>query len=117
MLGQQPHPVGHAVCDGPGQLAAQRAGRAPQGLAQPAQPGAARVLAQPELEEQLQVVVARLEHPVVQRLGVVGIGARGEQQPGQRLCAGMPGLPHRAQLTLGEHAGQHGERAGQACHR
>ena len=114
VLGQQPHPVGHAVCDGPGQLAAQHAGRDAEGLAQPGRPGTAGVLAQPELEEQLQVVVTRLEHPVVQRLGVVGIRARGEQQPGQRLRARMPRLPHRAQLALAEHPGQHGERGGQA---
>ena len=54
------------------------------------------------------------EHPVVERLPVVGVGTAVEQEPGQRLPLRVPRLTARALLALPEAAGQGGERRGQA---
>jgi hypothetical protein len=81
---QQPDSFGQAVRDGPGELAAEHLGRGVGGIAEPPAPWPAVAGAQAELEEELQVVVARLEHPVVQRLAVVGVGLcpfRGPEAP------------------------------------
>ena len=57
MLREEPDPVGQAVCDGPGQLAPQhRPGRV-EGVAHPLLPRTAVAGAEPELEEELQVVI------------------------------------------------------------
>ena len=83
-------------------------------VTEPSAPRAAVTGAEAELEQQLQMIVARLEHPVVERLAVVRVGARLEQQPGERDRVRMPGLPDRAELALAEGAGEHGERGRQA---
>jgi hypothetical protein len=114
VLGEQPDPFGHAVGDGPGQLPAHQLLRGVQGGTETGSPGAAVAAAEAGLEEQLQVIVARLEHPVVQRLAVVGVGAGLEQQAGQGQGVRVARLAPRAQLALAEHAGQDGERGGQA---
>jgi hypothetical protein len=80
--GEQPDPFGHAVGDSPGQLPAHQLLGGVQSRAETGSPRAAVAGAEAELEEQLQVIVARLEHPVVERLAGVRVGARVEQQPG-----------------------------------
>jgi hypothetical protein len=104
-----------AVRDGPGQLAAEHLGRAAERIAEPPAPRTAVTGAQAELEEELQVVAARLEHPVVQGLAVVRVGTGLQQQPGggqDRVLADIrvvPGVgqieqrlpPERAALAAG----------------
>jgi hypothetical protein len=51
------------------------------------------------------------EHPVVERLAVVGVGARPQQPPGERNGVRMRRLPGPVGR---EHPGEHGERRGQA---
>ena len=89
---QQPDPFGQAVGDGPGQLAAEHLGRGVDGIAEPPAPRPAVAGAQAELEEQLQVVVTGLEHPVVERLAVVRVGAR-LRRPGRTGAATGRGRP------------------------
>ncbi len=113
MPGQQPEPVGHAVGHGPVHLAPGQLGRGADGLAHALLPRAAVPGAQAELQQQLEVVVTRFEHPVVEGLPVVRVGAGLQQQPGQGQRMRMRRLPVRAQLTLPEHPGQYGERFGQ----
>jgi hypothetical protein len=67
------------VRDRPGELAADHLRRSVERVAESPAPRAAVSGAQAELEEQLKVVVARLEHPVVERLPVVRVGACLEQ--------------------------------------
>jgi hypothetical protein len=114
VLDEQPDPFGHAVGEGPAELTAHHLLRRVQGIAQPGLPRTAVAGAEAELEQRLQVVVARPEHPVVQGLAVVGVGAGLEQQAGQRQRMRMPRLAHRAELTLAEDAGQQGKRSRQA---
>ena len=114
VLGQQPHPVRHAVRDGPAELAADLVGRGAHGRRQAAAPRAAVAGAEAELQQQLQVLAARLELAVVEGLAVIGVGAGHQQQAGQGQPVRVPGLPLRAALALAERAGQHGERRAQA---
>jgi hypothetical protein len=97
------------VFERPAQLDAEH----PRGRGQVRDPGLPRAAvagAEPVLEQQLQVRVVRLEHPVVEGLRVVGVGAGVEQQPAQRLPVRVAGLPPPAQLTVAEHSGQQRER-------
>jgi len=58
-------------------------------------PTSARAVAEPELEQQLEPVLARIARLVVQRLSVVWVGAALQQQPSERepvLMAGWPVL-------------------------
>jgi len=75
VVDEQPDPFGHAVGESPAEFAAHHLLRRIQGVAHPGLPRTAVAAAEAELEQQLQVVVARLEHPVVQGLAVVGVGA------------------------------------------
>ena len=93
---QQPDPFGQAVGDGPGKLAVEHFGRRVQGSAEPPAPRAAAAGAEAELEEQLQVVVAGLEHPVVKSLAVVGVGAGFQQQAAEGERVRVPRLADRA---------------------
>jgi len=111
---QRPDPVRQAVRDRPGELAPDQLGRGAERVAEPPAPRPAVTGAEPELKQQLQVIVARLEHPVIERLAVVGVGARLQQQAGQRDRVRMPPLSDRAELALAEDAGEHGERCRQA---
>jgi hypothetical protein len=70
------------VGDGPAELTAHHFLRRFQDAAHPGLPRTTVAGAEAELEQQLQVVVTRLEHPVVQGLAVVGVGPRFEQQAG-----------------------------------
>jgi hypothetical protein len=109
VIDQQPYPGGLVVLDRPAKLDAQH----PRGRVQvldPGPPHAAIAGAESVLEQQLQVPVIRLEHPVVKGLGIVGVGTRVEQQPAQRLPVGMTGLAPLAELAVAEHAGEQGER-------
>ena len=97
---QQRDPVPAPGLDGPDQLVGQHLGRRLLGLAQPAPPRPAVASTQPVLEQQPEMVVAGLEHPVVQGLPVVGVGAGLEQQPGEGVAragaaAGWPGPRRR----------------------
>ena len=60
------------------------------------------------------MIVAGLEHPVVERLAVVRVGAGLQQQAGESERVRVPGLADRAQFPFAERPGQHGERGGQA---
>jgi hypothetical protein len=73
-------------------------------------PRAEGVAAEAVLEEQDEMVVVAAEHAVVEGLPVVGVGASLQEQPGEGIGVGMPGL---AVFAVAEHAGQHRERSGQ----
>ena len=60
------------------------------------------------------MIVTGLEHPVVERLAVVRIGAGLQEQAGEGERVRVPGLADRAQFPLAERPGQHRERGGQA---
>jgi hypothetical protein len=74
VLDEQPHPGGLVVLDRPAQLDTQYLRGCVQ-LLDPRLPRAAVATAEPVFEQQLQVRVVRLGHPVVQGLGIVGVGA------------------------------------------
>jgi hypothetical protein len=80
---EQPYPRRHAVGNRPVQLAADQLGRRVHGIAEALAPWPAVAGPEAELEQELQVVIARLEHPVVERLGVVRIGTSLEQDTGE----------------------------------
>jgi hypothetical protein len=114
VLHEQPDPFGHRMGDGPAELTAHHLLRRVQGAAHPGLPRTTVAGAEAELEQQLQVVVVRLEHPVVQGLAIVGVGAGFEQQAGQGQRVRVTWLAHRAEFAAAEDAGQHGERSRQA---
>jgi hypothetical protein len=111
--GQEAHPIGHAVGDGPGQLRPHQVRRRRVALAYPGPPRAAVPAAQTEGEEENEVIVVGFEHPVVQSLGVIGIRPRVEKQPGQAQGMGMVWLAGRSGFASTEDPGQHGERGKQ----
>ncbi|MDQ1417458.1 MAG: hypothetical protein QOF81_3071 [Acidimicrobiaceae bacterium] len=80
MVGQEAHPPCQSVGDRPRKLAPDELVWVFEDVAQPSMPGAVSAGPEAELEEKLQVVVVGLEHTVVQRLGVVGVGAAFEQE-------------------------------------
>jgi hypothetical protein len=110
VLGEQADPVGVVVAQRPAQLLAQHPLRRLQGIAQSGPPRTAAAPPESELEQQLEVLGAGDEHPVVEPLAVVRVGPRLQQQPGQRVPVRVPGLVARALFALAEHAGQDGER-------
>ena len=84
-------------------------------LPEPLEPWPALILAQAIFEEQLQVVVVRLLHAVVESLVIVGVGARFEQEPREldpMLMRRLPQRPFattRVVLAQAEHSRQRGK--------
>ncbi len=109
-LGEQPHPVSEVVGDGPPQLIGDQVGRRGDRVAQPRPPRAAAT-SEAVVDQQGQVVVVRAELAVVQRLGVIGVGARGQERAGQGIGPRVGGLPA---LATAQRTGQRGEGRGQA---
>ena len=77
------HAFHEAVPRGEEQLVVEHLCRIGKRRSQALRPGAPVRLAQPVFEQQPQVIVVRLELPVVQGLRVVGIGAGVEEQARQ----------------------------------
>ena len=98
-----------AVRGGEEQLVVEHLRRFGKRRPEPLRPGAPVRLAQAVLEQEPQVVVVRLELPVVQRLRVVRIGAGVEQQPCQLRALLVGRLIDRV-LAASERAGERGER-------
>jgi hypothetical protein len=83
MSQQQGNLVPAPGLDGPEQLVGQHRGPGLLGLAQPAAPRSAVALTEPVVEQQPEMVVAGLEHLVVELLPVVGITpASSSNRPG-----------------------------------
>ena len=106
-------PVEHVVGDRPGELAAHQVARRVQRLGHPGPPGTTVAGAESIPEHQLQMVVTRLEHPVVQRLPVIRIGTGVEQDGGERVFVDVGRLTDRPLLTLTEGTGERRERSRQ----
>ena len=100
-----------AVRGGEQQLVVEHLGRVRERRTEPLGPGAPVGPAQAVFEQEPQVVVVRLELPVVQRLRVVRIGAGVEQQPCQLRALLVGWLVDRV-LATSERAGERGERRG-----
>ena len=90
MLGQQAHPGELVMRDRPVQLAAQHLGGCSELVAEPRLPRTAIAVAKAVFEQQLEMVVVGLEHAVVERLAVVGVGARIEQHAREHRRARTP---------------------------
>ena len=89
MVGEQADAGRLAVLDRPAQqVAEQLLGGVERLRAQPSPPHATVAAAEAVLEEQLEVVVVGAEHPVVQRLAVVRLGAASSRA---RASAATPG--------------------------
>ena len=76
-------------------------------MPEPDRPRPAVALAEAVLEQQHEVPVVLAELPVVQRLPVVGVGPRGQQQFGQREPVRVVRL---VVLAAAQRAGDRGER-------
>ena len=114
VVDQQPDPVGHAVGHGPRELAAEQLGRRVDGVTEASPPWTAVAASEPELEQQHEVRVVGLEHAVVERLPVVGVGAGFEEQASERQRVRVVRLRVRSALATAERAGERGERRGES---
>ena len=103
VLDEQPHAPGKIPARRGPELLDEKPGRARQSIGEAAIPGTAPVSAEPVLEEQAKVAVVFAEVPVVERLAVVRIRARIEEQARELVAAGMRRLT-RSPLALAEGA-------------
>ncbi len=108
VLDEQPHALGKIPARRGPELLDEKPGRARESIAEAAIPGTAPVSAEPVLEEQSKVTIVFAEVPVVERLAVVRIRARIEEQARELVAAGMRRLT-RSSLALAEGARERGE--------
>ena len=88
---QQPRPAARSRGRSPTELPGQHLRRRLQRRPAASGHGPLVVPAEAELEQQLQMIVVRPEHPVVQRLSVVGIGAGGSNSRASGSACGCRG--------------------------
>src|SRR4029079_10226783 len=97
-------PVREPVLGGPVELPVEELRRRLHGIPETTPPGTAVGAAEPVAKEQLEVLDPGREHPVVERLPVVGLGTAVEKQGRESDVVRMSRLPAWPLLALAEGA-------------